>query len=478
MYRNNTKNITFGMLALVVSVVAIGLAYAGFTGTLNINGTGNVVSSKWDIYFANLSNAVTTGTANVVTPATISPKTKIGDYYVELASPGDSVTYTFDVVNDGDFDAVLTTLTKGTPTCTPTATLCNYLTYTLKYTSNNRDVAENDTLLKGETKNMTLKLTLDPNMPASALSSTELSVSGLGITLLYSQNSAYGGNPAPAASITFVNRQNEGQITAGDEVAIDSEHFYVVSSDSTNTVLLAKYNLLVGDAFDYDSNNGYTLNKILTSSDTGYGLQNSTARGHVDGANQSIGIVPFSGTNYWDNSVCQYTGTCTGCPYTGTCTGESGLSAGFTGNYETGNPYPEVYRSNMSSTVPSINYTNGYGVAQNNGYTIAYYVEEYVNTLKELGAPETITGRLLKQEEAVSLGCNEDGNCASTDDYETGITGTAPSWVYSTSYWLGSAYDYGSVWCVESNGVFDANYFSDGIFVGVRPVIIVSTSDI
>ena len=87
---NRNKNIVFGMLALVVSVVAIGIAYAGFTGTLNINDTGNIVSSKWDIYFNNLSNAVTTGTANVVIPAQISPKTKIGDYYVELASPGDS----------------------------------------------------------------------------------------------------------------------------------------------------------------------------------------------------------------------------------------------------------------------------------------------------------------------------------------------------------------------------------------------------
>ena len=188
---NRNKNIVFGMLALVVSVVAIGLAYAGFTGTLNVNGTGNVVSSKWDIYFANLANAVTTGTANVVTPATISPKTKIGDYYVELASPGDSVTYTFDVVNDGNFDAILTTLTKSAPTCVPNVTLCNYLTYTLKYTEDDIDVAEDDELLAGETKNMTLVLTLRSDTPASALSNTELSVTGLGITLLYSQNSSY-----------------------------------------------------------------------------------------------------------------------------------------------------------------------------------------------------------------------------------------------------------------------------------------------
>ena len=197
---NRNKNIVFGMLALVVSVVAIGLAYAGFTQTLNINGTGNVVSSKWDIYFANLSNAATTGTANVVTPATISPKTKIGDYYVELASPGDSVTYTFDVVNDGNFDAVLTTLTKSNPNCTPSATLCNYLKYTLVYDDgNDRTVKENDPLFKGETKRMRLRLTLDPNTPASALSSTELSVSGLGITMLFIQASSYNGVDTIAA---------------------------------------------------------------------------------------------------------------------------------------------------------------------------------------------------------------------------------------------------------------------------------------
>ena len=71
--------------------------------------------------------------------------------------------------------------------------MCNYLSYTLKYTSNNRDVAENDKLLVGETKNMTLKLELDSNMLASALSNTELSVSDLGITLLYSQASGFNG---------------------------------------------------------------------------------------------------------------------------------------------------------------------------------------------------------------------------------------------------------------------------------------------
>lgn len=104
-YRRN-NNISLGILGIIVSVVAVGLAYAGFTGTLNINGTGNVTAAKWDIYFANLANVVKTGSANVVTPATIKTKTSIGDYEVEFYTPGDSLAYTFDIVNGGDFDAV------------------------------------------------------------------------------------------------------------------------------------------------------------------------------------------------------------------------------------------------------------------------------------------------------------------------------------------------------------------------------------
>ncbi len=192
MRKNN--NYMFGVLALLVSVVAVGMVYAGFTQTLNINGTGNVVAASWNIYFANLSNAVTTGSANLTTPATISPKTKIGNYAVTFYEPGDSLTYTFDVTNQGDFDAVLTTLTKNTPTCNPSATLCSYLSYTLKYTSGGANVAANDKLLVGQTKNMTLKLMLDSNMPASALPTSTITIGGLGITLLYSQDSGYGGN--------------------------------------------------------------------------------------------------------------------------------------------------------------------------------------------------------------------------------------------------------------------------------------------
>ena len=54
MHRRSESYILFGILAVFVCVVAIGLAYAGFAGTLNINGNGTVKSGKWDIYFDNL----------------------------------------------------------------------------------------------------------------------------------------------------------------------------------------------------------------------------------------------------------------------------------------------------------------------------------------------------------------------------------------------------------------------------------------
>ena len=259
--------------------------------------------------------------------------------------------------------------------------------------------------------------------------------------------------------IIFVNRQNSGSITAGDEVAIDTEHFYVVSSDSTNTVLLAKYNLLVGDVFN-KSGNTWLFTKTLSSSDPGYGLQSESAKGIYSGATDYTGVVAFSGKSYWDNKNCVWSGSgeSVTCPGTAGLNGEyanSANAAGKTGIYSS--PYPYVYNSNMSSIEPSYGeymLQTQFRAANDNGYTIAYYVERYVNTLKSIGAPNNIVGRLLTYEEANAL--------SST------IKGT---W----SYWLGSAQLSYRVWCVGSGTLHD-NYFWYDAAIGVRPVIVVPTN--
>ena len=262
--------------------------------------------------------------------------------------------------------------------------------------------------------------------------------------------------------IIYVNRQNAGQITAGDEVAIDSEHFYVITPDDGegNTILLAKYNLLVGDVYEQVSGS-WTKTKTMDKDNTdGYGLQSSTAKGNYSGGTDRTGVVAFSGKAYWDNAECVWSGSGT----SNTCPGTAGLKSEYANS---SNPagttsylytFPYVYRSSMSSIAPSYGvYSNPWQASQDNGYTIAYYVEEYVNRLKDdFGASEEIEGRLLSYEEADALSSTIKGN-----------------W----SYWLGSAGHQDGVWYVLAGSIGGHGFWRGNIY-GVRPVIIVSTSEI
>ena len=299
-----------------------------------------------------------------------------------------------------------------------------------------------------------------------------------------------GSNEPVEPYITYVNKQDENQITVGDEVAIDSEHFYVISTNSSETVLLAKYNLYVGGSVtktctSYDCATMSTSYTDISKTDSKYGLQSNIANAynyikmsHTSNMNgkysTSYGFVAFAGTNYWDNSVCQYR---TSRPYNEDpfkCEGTKGLleeyanSSNAAGITYYNSVYPYVYKSSMSSAeyqnyrvsgcignpnATGCGYTN---YAGNNGYTIAYYVEEYISRLKTLGASRNIKGRLLTHEEANSLSSDIKGN--------------------TQNYWLGSASSYTYI-----KAIFRGND-NTGFFVqpnfGVRPVIVVPTSEI
>ena len=90
------------------------------------------------------------------------------------------------------------------------------------------------------------------------------------------------------------------------------------------------------------------------------------------------------------------------------------------------------------------------------------YVENYKTYLSTLGVTPS-EARLITYEELIALGCSN-SSCTS-----------APSWVYTTSYWSGSAYNIYGVWSVISYGNFGSYYSSEYLF-GVRPVIIISKS--
>ena len=163
----------------------------------------------------------------------------------------------------------------------------------------------------------------------------------------------------------------------------------------------------------------------VPTSTPGYGLQSVDAKGYSN--DNYYGTVAFSDSVYWDP--------------------DGGLISPYNQNgasYD-GNPYPKVYDSN-SSIYQYISGENG-----------------YVNKLKTMGAPSTITGRLLTYEEAdASQTIEDDGNSIIFND---------------TAYWLGSAYNTDSVWHVLE-GDFNYGYYDNDYSDGVRPVIEISTSDI
>ena len=93
--------------------------------------------------------------------------------------------------------------------------------------------------------------------------------------------------------------------------------------------------------------------------------------------------------------------------------------------------------------------------------TLYSYVENYKTYLSTLGVTPS-EARLITYEELTSLGCG-DSSCK-----------TAPSWVYATSYWSGSAYSSYYVWDVNGSGNFGSNRYSYNSSGGCRPVITIS----
>lgn len=134
------KVVVFSLLVIFLTVSGLCIAFANQTAELKIMGTAKVNKTKWEIKFANLSAPTIVNGATIDTAPTIqNESTYIGDYRVTFTKPNSSISYTFDVVNNGTFDAKLNSLTIPTPTCTGTGAnaetdannVCNYLSYKL-----------------------------------------------------------------------------------------------------------------------------------------------------------------------------------------------------------------------------------------------------------------------------------------------------------------------------------------------------------
>ena len=177
------------LIILIIGLVSMTVAYAALSTTLTISSSAKVASSSWDIHFENLS-LVTNASGNtgtVITPAQIQANTtQISGLVVDLKQPGDSVSYTFDIVNSGDINAKLNSLTLTTPSCGGNTTACSKLEYYVRYTTGGTTPQTGDTLNKNTSVNATLTIKYKDDDPLST--ENDISVSGLSVTFIYGQN--------------------------------------------------------------------------------------------------------------------------------------------------------------------------------------------------------------------------------------------------------------------------------------------------
>ena len=103
------------------------------------------------------------------------------------------------------------------------------------------------------------------------------------------------------------------------------------------------------------------------------------------------------------------------------------------------------------------------------GSIVEGYVNNYKTILEEDYGVDVVEARLISYDELTdseTFACVEYDSCPSKYP-----------WIYSTSYWSGSACGTDGVWRVLSDGRFDSRSYGDDDSVGVRPVIIISKSN-
>lgn len=91
--------------ALVISVLGLTIAYLAMSRVIKINKNSNITDARWNVHFDNLESK-TYGNAQIIKYPTLKyDKTYIGDFSISLTKPGDSVLFTYDVVNSGSLRA-------------------------------------------------------------------------------------------------------------------------------------------------------------------------------------------------------------------------------------------------------------------------------------------------------------------------------------------------------------------------------------
>ena len=414
------------VVVLLIVIAGLTVAFAALSTTLNINGTAYLDASKWGIKFQNLSEPEKIGTATVTGTAKIeeTKSAEINGINVSLSTPGDKVTYTVDLVNEGTINAKIDKIEK----TELTSEQQKYLTFKITDKSGN-EVSEGDILSAGETRNLTITIEFIKDLTKEDLPTSTSTIS-LSYKLNFVQTDekiTSAGQGTQQACTAFDKKDTYSQ---GDVIALcntstnKSEDFYVMKDNGDTVTALARYNLLVGNTITYNDEGTEVISSAtISSSEEGYGLQSSTTKTEFDSEGNPLsytikGVVPFSEDNYWIDS-------------------SNKLLSKYGSNYPA-----YVFDSNSSLYVPLLNYKNylinTIGIINIETRLITF--SEYENIIASLNACDEMIG--------------------------------------GVSYWTGTAYDNEYLNIVWANCADNSDKFDSTFGYGLRPVITIKKSDL
>ena len=437
------------VVVLLIVVAGLTIAFAALSTTLNINGTAYLDAAKWGIKFENLSEPVKVGTATTTGTAKIeeSKSAEINGINVSLSTPGDKVTYTVDLVNKGTINAKIDNIEK----TVLTQEQQRYLTFKVT-DKDGREVSEGDILSAGERRNLTITIEFIKDLTKEDLPKQTSTISlSYKLNFVQTDEKATTSGSSKQACTSF---DKKDTYSVGDVIALcntstnKSEDFYVIKDNGTTVTALAKYNLLVGNTVVWnDDFSDISSVTPVSTSEEGYGLQNSIAAGYFEmdsetgmpTSNVIKGVMAFA-----DGEESKKESDCSGygCYYGYWTDSNRKLLSKYGTSYPT-----NVFDSNSNLYKP---------------------LENYKTYLKNTLGKTSIEAKLMAYEDLISLGCTEnDRDCTS-----------APSWVYSTNYWTASASNNRYVLSVPSTGYVGDGYCDHPGGYGLRPVITISKSEL
>lgn len=201
---------TLVIAALVISVVAIGVGFAAFSTTLQINGTAtvNTAGKTWNVLFTGVEKTNISTDGIEATVPTISngtagentTNTAIGAITAAFTAPNQKLQYKITVTNSGTYDAKLTAAsipTLDTITVTGTGAAAetdatnvkNHLKFSFTKVDESAVTAGTDTLAAGATQDYLYTIEYEDLTDASELPKAQVSISIPQTTLTFSQAS-------------------------------------------------------------------------------------------------------------------------------------------------------------------------------------------------------------------------------------------------------------------------------------------------